>query len=102
MSELAKSLLQKRRKDYGLRQDGTAKGPGFLGELPNKKGGFSTELSIGVDGEDIPSLVPSLSKREINNAVNYNRFDGRVVRKAMKNALERRRQGKSVYKEWGE
>lgn len=56
--------------DYGNRPDGTAKGKGYFGELKRKDGGVSTEISIGVgiDGKemDIPLIVPTLNKSELN------------------------------------
>jgi len=53
-----------------LRADGTKKGTGFLGVLPRPDGGVSSEISIGVefDGKqtEIPTMVPTLSKEEID------------------------------------
>jgi hypothetical protein len=52
------------------RADGTQKGTGFLGVLRRPDGGVSTEISIGVNinGKemDIPTLVPSLNKKEVD------------------------------------
>jgi hypothetical protein len=52
------------------RADGTQKGTGFLGVLKRPDGRVSTEISIGVNinGKemDIPTLVPTLSKDEVN------------------------------------
>ena len=56
--------------DSIYRKDGTLKGRGYLGELKRPNGGVSTELSIGVDfgGREIeiPSLVPTLNKAEVD------------------------------------
>ncbi len=56
--------------DYGNRPDGSAKGMGFFGELKRPDGDVSTEISVGVgmDGKemDIPLIVPSLTKKELN------------------------------------
>lgn len=60
--------------DYGLRVDGTKKGKGWLGELQLPNGGVATEYTIGIelDGKevDIPTLVPTLSKQEIDLMIN--------------------------------
>ncbi len=56
--------------DYGLRVDKTPKAQGFFGELKRPDGDISTELSIGVNigGKEmeIPAIVPTLTKRELN------------------------------------
>ncbi len=53
-----------------LRADGTLKGQGWLGVLNRSNGDVSTEITIGVNigGKeiDIPTLVPTLNKYEIN------------------------------------
>ena len=55
---------------YGLRPDGTHKGPGWKGLLkrPGPNGGVSTEIAmgVGIDGKEtlIPLIVPTLSKEE--------------------------------------
>ena len=55
---------------YGKRADGTYKGIGYLGKLDRPDGGFSTELSAGVDlghGEiQIPTIVPTLTEEQLN------------------------------------
>ena len=87
---------------YGARQDGTPKGAGYFGEIPHptKPGVFSTELSIGVnlDGQEvqIPLLVPTLSRREIDDVVQGREMPS-VVDKAVSHAKKRLSQGKSPY-----
>ena len=53
-----------------IRADGSKKGNGFLGVLQRPDGNVSTEISVGVeiDGKEveIPTLVPTLTKEEIN------------------------------------
>ena len=39
------------------------KGTGWMGSLPNKAGGVSTELSSSNDGMSYPLLVPTLRNR---------------------------------------
>lgn len=90
--------------DYGLRQDGSPKGPGFLGEVADSQGNIMTEYSIGVeiDGEEveIPSLVPGLSDDELTALKNQEMPDS-VVEKAVEHARKRKSQGLPVFKEAG-
>lgn len=57
--------------DQGMtRQDGSAKSPqGYLGQVTRDDGGIMTEYSIGVKingvETEVPSLVPTLTKKEI-------------------------------------
>lgn len=105
-SKLAKKPIVK-PKDYGLRNDGSRKGRGFFGELPNKNGGVSTELSIKIDlgkGEqEIPTLVPTLTPQEKdwllagNNPNDKSKEGEAIVRKAIEWHDKRKRKGKSPY-----
>ena len=58
-------------RGYGLREDKTQKGKGFMGMIkrPNDKL-ESSEISVGVniDGKEvlIPSMVPTLTKSQLN------------------------------------
>jgi len=65
-----KYLRNQKKHPFGFRVDGTPKGKGFLGVLPRLDGGFSTEISIGVnfDGKEtlIPLIVPTLDADELN------------------------------------
>jgi hypothetical protein len=93
-------------KGYGKRADGSEKGTGFLGELKRPDGGVSTELSIGVefDGkeQEIPMLVPSLSKKEVDHLLKGGEPTDSIVDKAVAHARERKKQGKSPFKQKGE
>ncbi|MFA6051571.1 MAG: transglycosylase SLT domain-containing protein [Methylobacter sp.] len=91
-------------KFYGLRPDGTPKGTGYLGELKRPDGGVMTEYSIGVkinDKEmDIPTIVPTLSKDEVNHLLNTKEGDklpDSIVQKAVDHAESRIKQGLSVW-----
>jgi hypothetical protein len=88
---------------YGNRSDGTPKGKGFLGELKRPDGKVSTELSIGVnfDGKEteIPSLVPTLTKPEIDHLLNGGQPTKQIIDKAVEHARSRMSQGKSPFKE---
>lgn len=88
------------------RLDGTRKGMGFLGELPHAEGGTSTELSIGVNIDnketEIPSLVPTLTQKEINHMLSGADPTESIVQKAVEHAKKRMSQGKSPFAEQGE
>lgn len=89
--------------NYGRRKDGTPKGTGFLGVLQRPDGRVSTELSIDVemDGEtrEIPTLVPTLTKPEIDYLLGGGKPTPEIVDKAVKHAQKRISEGKSVYAE---
>lgn len=83
-----------------------AKGQGWLGPLPRKDGGVSTEISIGVtiDGEEweIPTLVPTLDYKERQWLVNNDISDPKkipqpIVDKATEFARQRIKNGLSPF-----
>lgn len=88
---------------FGLRKDGTSKGPGWLGTLARPDGAVSTELSIGVniDGREtlIPSLVPTLNRQEINHLLSGGEPTEQIVDKAVLHAKEKMARGLSPFKE---
>lgn len=92
--------------NYGNRQDGTPKGTGFYGELKGRGGSVSTEITVGVniDGKEmeIPTLVPGLSRREINSLLSGDKPSDAIVNKAVEHAKKRMKDGKSVFIEPGE
>jgi hypothetical protein len=63
-------LEEPKTQNFGLRADNTPKGQGFFGSIPLPGGKVATEFSIGVefDGKEtqIPTLVPTLTKDELN------------------------------------
>ena len=87
--------------NYGNRADGTPKGSGFFGELQRPDGDFSTELSIGVNlgkGEmEIPLLVPSLSRKEIDYLLKGGEPTDEIVGKAVIHARQRMATGASPF-----
>lgn len=97
------TLLTSGNRDYGYgqRSDGTQKGPGFLGELKNSNGDVSTELSIGVeiDGKEVevPSLVPTLTKDEVQWMLDNKPPTEDISRKAAEFAKNRIASGKSPF-----
>lgn len=96
-----------RVSSYGNRQDGTPKGAGYFGEIPNpgKPGSYSTELSIGVNlggkEHEIPLLVPTLTPNEVQKALAGQQTDA-MVDKAVAHAKQRMKSGKSPFAQPGE
>jgi hypothetical protein len=86
---------------YGNRTNGTPKGVGFLGELKRPDGSVSTELSmdVTVDGKKmlIPTLVPTLTKEEINFLLSGGRPTKEISNKAFQHAMERKKKGLSPF-----
>lgn len=88
-----------------IRTDGTLKGKGFLGNMPNaEKGKISSELSIGINVEGkpalIPTMIPTLNQEELNHLLNnkYNPqartgIDEAISQKAINFAYERKAKG---------
>ena len=89
---------------WGKREDGTAKGSGFLGVLRRPDGGVSTEISVGVqiNGKEteIPTLVPTLTRAEVNTMLNLpdgQKVPDSIIAKATAFAKTRIAQGKSPF-----
>jgi len=99
-----------------LRPDGSQKGTGFLGVLKRPDGKVSTEISMGViiNGKEteIPTLVPTLNKNEIdfllspeldlNKKLWQTPMGQRIVQKAVDHANKRISEGKSPFYQEGE
>lgn len=87
--------------DDTLRPDGTKKGKGFLGPLPAAGGKTSTEISIGVnfDGKEteIPTLVPTLDKKQIAHLLEGGKPTPGIIKKAVEHARMRMASGKPVF-----
>lgn len=83
--------------NYGTREDGTPKGIGYFGEIQRPGGDISTELSIGVDGREMPSLVPTLSRQEIAHLAGGGEMTDPIVDKAVAHARDRYAIGKSPF-----
>jgi hypothetical protein len=92
--------------NYGMREDGTAKGSGWLGELkvPGTNN-IATEYSVtvGLNGKDvlIPTLVPTLTKQEQNTLLEAIKNDKQppkeIMNKAVDHAVKRIKEGKSPF-----
>lgn len=103
----AKAVTGSASPNYGLRNDGvTQKGNGYLGPLETADGKVATEYTIGVDFDgkevDIPTLVPTLTKEEVDLMVNdiipnNKPVPEAIVQKAVDHAKKRMAEGKSVY-----
>lgn len=86
------------------RHDGSRKGNGYFGNLRVSDGVVATEVSIkaNVDGKDmdIPSLVPTLTRGEVDTILHLKRGDtipDEIKQKAIDFARQRMSQGKSPY-----
>lgn len=120
MPDLHQLLLQRRMAAMGqslprpadignagaLREDGSQKGHGFLGDFP-VTGGSMSEYSIadpssGIKG-DYPSIVPTLNAPELNQILNDpHHVPESAADKALAFALSRQKAGQSVFAQDGE
>jgi hypothetical protein len=88
---------------YGDREDGTKKGSGFFGALKMTDGSnrVATEISIGVEiggkETEIPTLVPTLTKKQVDHLLSGGRPTKEIVDKAVKHARKRIASGKSPF-----
>jgi hypothetical protein len=89
--------------NYGLREDGTAKGRGWMGPIKTKDGSVMTEKSIGVnfDGKEtlIPLIVPTLNLLEIEKLKRNEQATPEMIKKASDFAKQRMAAGKSIWAE---
>jgi len=87
--------------DYGLREDGTPKGDGFLGVLKRPDGQVSSELSFSaeVNGKKIfaPLIVPTLTRQELDHLLGGGQPTQQIYDKAIQHALERQKAGKDMF-----
>ena len=89
----------------GLRQDGTAKGQGWLGPMKMTNGSNldMTEFSIGVNigGKEvlIPTLTPLLSKEELSHLLNGGSPTQEIINKSVIHAKDRLKLGLSPFKD---
>ena len=102
-------VLQPILNDYGKRQDGSAKGDGWLGPIDLGGGNVATEYTMqsdkvrGGEGEqiDFPTLVPTLTPDEVNIMkdviLNKKPIPEPIIQKAIKHANKQINAGKSVF-----
>jgi hypothetical protein len=87
----------------GVRADGTAKGSGWLGihKMTDGSNRDMSEYSIGVEingkETDIPTLVPTLTKKELDYLLAGNKPNDAIMEKAVKHAEKRIKEGKSPF-----
>jgi hypothetical protein len=92
------------------RADASLKGNGFLGVMKRPDGGVMSEYSIPMDEEngdyrDIPSFVPTLSKKEVQHLLSMNDgdpFPQSVAKKAVAFAKQREKAGLPFFAQNGE
>jgi hypothetical protein len=89
------------KPSYGKREDGSEKGEGFLGKLKNSNGDVSTELSVSynIDGKEIlmPSLVPTLSDKEVKHLLDNKAPTKAIEKKIIDHAMKRIDAGQSPF-----
>lgn len=60
-----------------------------------------TELAITVDFDgkeiDIPTVIPTLTKKELDHLLSGGKPTKEIIDKAIKHAIQRRKQGKSPF-----
>ena len=108
MADLGRGTVYRDRNPNLFRPDGTRKGTGWLGTLNLPGGGVTSEYSMGFSFDDrnvlLPTLVPTLTKEEIDLMVNDvipNRkpVPQSVINKAIEHAQERMKKGESPFKD---
>jgi hypothetical protein len=91
---------------WGYRVDGTPKGPGWFGPIPLPDGRVATEIGIGVELDgvetEIPSIVPTLSRDELDHLISGGWPTPEMIQKAVTFAVLRRLMGQSVWAREGE
>lgn len=94
------------KTDWQKRVDGSDKGEGFLGVLQRPDGNVSTEISVGVNiggkETEIPLLVPTLTRKQVEYLLNNPVDDPSKIPPAILNtatlfAQQRIAQGKSPF-----
>lgn len=96
-----------------VREDGTMKGQGFFGPLQHSSGRGATELSVSegppasfpyTHKDEIlyPSMVPTLSREELETMMAGDRFPKSIYDKSYAHARGRLAQGKSPFAQVGE
>lgn len=104
--EPTKPLEPKEEKDDMKRQDGTDKSTGFFGPQETSDGRIMTEYSVGIeiDGKEveIPTLVPTLTKEELDHLKQGGEPTDSIMDKAIEHAKERMSKGLSPFWTEGE
>lgn len=72
------------------------KGKGFMGEFPSKEG-VSTEISVDNGEYSMPTMVPTLTKEELQHLLDDKEPTEAIYKKAEEHAEKRRKDGKSPF-----
>lgn len=80
-----------------LEDDGGPKANGFFGQLPNKNGKVSTEISTSDESGSYPMLTPNLTKEERQHLLDDKEPTEAIYKKAREHADMRRKDGKSPF-----
>lgn len=96
---------KKRKYGYGLREDGTQKGFGYFGAMPMEDGEHNVfgELSLTGTLDDTgkeylyPSVVPGLTREELDIMSKGGEFTDSIHKKASDFAMQRLREGKPLF-----
>ena len=108
MSRIKKYQEKKKRKDFGLREDGTPKSTGHLGVLQRSDGSkkSSTEMSVLYNGRFMPSLTPNQSPEHIAYLLNTkdspDKWPDEIFLRAEEYAKYRESKGKPAFFNKGE
>lgn len=105
VSDLRADMATVDQSNWEARPDGTKKGMGFLGLLKTPDGKVASEYSVGVNingkNIDVPSLVPTLTRAEVEQtlkATSEGKFPpDSVIQKATAFAKQRLAAGKPVF-----
>jgi len=102
MARLARALAVGGSYDNGMmRQDGTTKGDGYFGLLPNAHGGMSTELSANseMNGADTlyPLINPNLTAAQLARLLRGEQPTSEIYDAAEAHAASRLMQGRSPF-----
>ena len=103
MSRIKKYQEKKKRKDVGVRKDGTPKSTGHLGKLQRTDGSgkSSTELSVLYKGRFMPSITPNQSPEHIAYLLNTkdspDKWDEDIFTRAEEYAKHRESKGMPAF-----
>jgi len=108
-SDILRKPISSKPASYGKRPDGSMKGTGWLGEIKIPNGSVATEyttqsqaVKVGGKQIDFPTLVPTLTQKEISLMKNDIIPNGKdipepIMRKAIDHAKKMIAEGKSVF-----
>lgn len=107
-NRIAAMIREQQTTPDNIRNDGTIKGSGFFGPLSmtDGSGRTMTEFSVGVDfggvETEIPTLVPTLTKQELDFLRSGNDPSRAIIDKAIAHAKQRASKGLSPFISEGE